>query len=90
MFPCIESTIDVTFGHRTVRLWLARQDVPILPDELGTLVSHIRYQLNTGTAHNELLTWLATLPNINAVQVIELHPYVPEARIGTMIYTVEF
>lgn len=89
-FTCVESTIDISYGIRTVRLWVNRdlKDIPENPELLFyEQVVKIKEKLKNYLPHNELLSWLSTLPKVNAVQLIEHYSGVDY---GTVVYTVPF
>lgn len=90
-FPCIESTLDVTYGSRTVRLWINRSDVPsTLARHVSYIVTEIKEKLVSKIAVDELIMWLAALPNVNAVQVLERDEEESSIVYGTVVYTVPF
>lgn len=89
VFPCVENTIDVTYGTITVRLWInvPSKTLPELPTLFDGPFLEIKEKLKTKPIHEELLAWLVTLPNINAVQIMESYG---DIILGTVIYTVPF
>lgn len=88
-FPCIESTVDVTHDIFTVRLWIDRQDIPARPD--GALVGLVETALRQKPSYLELVSFLVTIPHLNAVQVLQWPvPRADEVAIGTVVYTVPF
>ena len=88
-FPCVEDTIDVTYGTTTVRLWINRpsKDIIKLWMDLDGPYIEIKNKLATYPPLDELINWLVTLPNVNAVQVMEKYE---DVVLGTVVYTVPF
>ena len=83
-FPCIESTLDITLGSRTIRLWINRKDIPENSDLLEYEKQIIKNWL---LPKREFLLWASELPNINAIQLLER---VGDIKYGTVVYTVPF
>jgi len=83
-FPCIETTVDVIIGKRTVRLWI---DNNFLEDNFEYEKEMAKFiKCNKHLATNQLLRDIAANPFINAIQVI----HHGKVKYGTVVYTVDF
>lgn len=92
-YPCVETTIDITWGPRTIRLWVnvTYKTIPEYPQRplAVALAQRVKDKLWKGDlTHRELVSWLTKLPYVNAVQVIE--GIDTDIRYGTVVYTVPF
>lgn len=98
LFPCIESTLDIEDRPtgRIVRLWINRNDIPKGEANLfGDLTAEIKQKLVYNMADDELIKWLAKIPNVNAIQIINSDKYYfgtdfGVVKYGTVVYTVPF
>ena len=95
-FPCIETTIDLQLGSRVVRLWIDKKELPKNYDVERDLVKKIEdfYEdlrdINIkDDKENDLIRFIATLPNINAVQIMN-KDFDNNYKIGTVAYVVDF
>lgn len=94
MYPCVESTLEISTGNRTLRLWV---DVKDIPKNFGlqNYVGEIKDKMISEPEHNKVLEWaILTIPNINAIQILIDYPQSDNeeygVRFGTVIYTVPF
>lgn len=90
-YPCVESTLDITRGCRTLRLWIQRGDTaasaanePYYPPDLYRYLGAI----DDPTQLLELV--IAKVPLLNAVQLQWWNESQPNIKHGTVIYTVSF
>lgn len=90
-YPSVETTIDVTAGRTTVRLWINRSEIPENPVlEYQHLVREVRSLLRQRTPHRALVRLLSITLNLNAVQVIRHGWRFSRVHYGTIVYTVPF
>lgn len=93
MYPCVESTLEISTGNRTLRLWVNVKDIP---ENFGlqTSVEEIKNKMLAEPDHKKLLEWaILTIPNINAIQILIDYSQGYEeygVRFGTVVYTVPF
>lgn len=88
-FPCIESTIDISYEDLMIRLWIdvPSKTIPVGPLANIELATQVRKKLTTKPTHVELIEWLSLIPNINAIQILLWYDGM---RLGTVVYTVPF
>lgn len=90
-YPCIESTIHMTRGNITVRMWINRVDLPVsLQEELAEVVENVEDLLLRNLGHRALVIALGAIRDLNAVQVLEHEFRAAVTDLGTVIYTVPF
>lgn len=100
-FPCIESTIDVYYGNRSIRLWINEQELKNSYElskkygiELNEFINKRREELAQARQGLESLTYQElveyvqkNIPNVNAVQIREK---VGSLETGVVVYFVDF
>ena len=102
-YPCVENTIDVTYGDITVRLWINRpsktpvkcwEELHVLYNT-GSVVPYnfCEYVMNEIRKHPEPKDLIKALSSVavNAIQVMKKYTtFCGEVTLGTVVYTVPF
>lgn len=88
-FPCIESTADVYYKNKRIRLWINEEKVENSYPETKSGAERLSEFINGEKARTdiEIIEFVEKLPRINAVQVMEKTGTI---ELGKTIYFVEF
>jgi hypothetical protein len=91
-FTCVERTIDITYGHITVRLWVNLIGETAVWDKAADkYTEELQKQLRFYDGEpDKLRDYLSAIPDINAFQIIMEKQSEMRIRYGTMFYTVPF
>ena len=85
-FPCIETTIEISFGIKRIRIWINKDKIP--EDYKYEKKLYEKISKNSNMKTNDLLRFIAKQKDVNAVQIINDDIY--DAEYGTIVYTVNF
>lgn len=89
LYPCIETTLDVTVGDRTVRLWINETDIEF-HDYVVTINKVKDFLREDAPTTKQILQFVTKeIQNLNAVQVLDSE-YYDGVKLGKVIYTVDF
>ena len=87
-YPCIENQLDLTFGDKTIRLWIDEDEVKEDYANIG-IYRNISDHLETKPTNRELVKLIKKdIPRLNAIQVVS--SITKNLSQGPMVYFVDF